>query len=272
MNNERGRSAFAIPGAEQWELTSQAGDDYRIMVWTPETAVPEDGFPIIYMLDANAAFGTMAETVRLLSMGPYRIEPSIVVGIGYNIDQPLHTERRFYDYTVYASEDELPPRKDKSPWPLTGGAEHFLQFIEQELKPLIEQTYTVNRSRQMLFGHSLGGLFALYTLFMKGEAFQFYVAGSPSIWWKNEHIVPYTEQLIAEAQRSPLHSSLFIGVGSLEKPHMVRDARLMYERLSAADIPGFSVQYRCFEDEGHLSIVTPLIGRAIRFADQGNQV
>lgn len=270
MNIDGERSPFVISGAEQWKLTSRMGNGYRMMVWTPEGAAPAAGFPVIYLLDANATFGTMVETVRLLSMGPYQIEPSIVVGIGYETDKPLHTQRRFYDYTVFASDDELPPRKDDSPWPLTGGAEHFLLFIEHELKPLIERIYPVNKSRQTLFGHSLGGLFVLYTLFMKGDAFQNYVAGSPSIWWKNEHIVPYAERLKEAAQVSPLRSSLYIGIGSQEKPHMVRDAKLMYEHLSAADIPGFNVEYHCFEDEGHLSIIAPLIGRALRFAEQRN--
>lgn len=270
MNDNPIRTTFGIPGAEQWNLTSDAGEHYRVMVWVPPTMAPENGFPVLYMLDANAAFGTMTETVRLLSMGPYRIEPSIVVGIGYDTDQPLDTPRRFNDYTVYASDNELPPRKDDSPWPVTGGAERFLLFIEQELKPFIEQMYAINRDQQTLFGHSLGGFFVLYTLFTKGEAFQNYVAGSPSIWWKNGFIIPYADNLIESAQLTPLNSSLYIGVGSQEKPHMIQDARLMYEHLSHADIPGFHVEHRCFEDEGHLSIIAPLIGRAIRFADNRN--
>lgn len=88
--------------------------------------------------------------------------------------------------------------------------------------------------------------------------------------WKNGYIVPYVDNLIESAQRSPLKSSLYIGVGSQEKPHMIQDARLMYERLSNADIPGFNVEYHCFEDEGHLSIMASLISRAIRFAENRN--
>ena len=266
MNKSEYPDNFTIPGAKQWRLTSSSGSEYRIMIWVPDTPAPEDGYPILYMLDGNAAFGMMVETARLLSRGPYRIEPSIVVGIGYDTDEPLHTERRFYDYTIHASDDELPARKVHSPWPLTGGIESFLLFIEQELKPLIEDKYNVNRRKQTLFGHSLGGFFVLYTLFMKHDAFQYYVAGSPSIWWKQGYIIPYAERLIEAGQQQSLHASLYLGVGSLEKPHMINDAKQMYERLTQAAVPGFQVQFHYFEDEGHLSIIPSLISRAVRFS------
>ncbi|UVI30460.1 hypothetical protein [Paenibacillus spongiae] len=43
-------------------------------------------------------FGMMVETLRLLGRGPHRIDPSIIVRIGYPTDQPLDGLRRFYDY------------------------------------------------------------------------------------------------------------------------------------------------------------------------------
>jgi hypothetical protein len=107
------------------------------------------------MLDANSAFGAMAETVRMLGQGPHKVGPAVVVGIGYETDRPLETDRRFYDYTVRAGAEELPPRKDGTPWPATGGADEFLDFLENELRPAIEREVPINRSRQTLIGHSL---------------------------------------------------------------------------------------------------------------------
>lgn len=78
------------------------------------------------------------------------------------------------------------------------GAEQFLAFIEEELKPLIEREVPIDRTRQTLFGHSLGGWLVLYTLFTRSRAFQYYAAGSPSIWWKNRCIVPVAEHLIRQ--------------------------------------------------------------------------
>lgn len=269
MKQTEKRSAFAIPGAEQRTVISNRGASYRIMVYKPEVPAPETGFPVIYMLDANSAFGSMAETVRLQTRGPHMLEPAVVVGIGYDTDQPFETNRRFYDYTVYADKTELPNRKDGSEWPTTGGADVFLTFIEEELKPLIEQEISIDRNRQTLFGHSLGGLFTLYTMFTKRQAFQVYAAGSPSIWWKNQFLFPLAERFAKEAQEStaePIQTSLLIGIGSEEKAEMVVDAKEMYERLSSSNIPGMQVQYRCFDDEGHLSVLLPYIGLVIRSA------
>ena len=65
MEQKLKRSAFTIPGTEQWTLKSRRGAEYRIMVFKPESAPPAEGYPVIYMLDANAVFGTVAEKVRL---------------------------------------------------------------------------------------------------------------------------------------------------------------------------------------------------------------
>ncbi|MGG1312037.1 alpha/beta hydrolase [Cohnella laeviribosi] len=270
MEQKLKRSAFTIPGTEQWTLKSRRGAEYRIMVFKPESAPPAEGYPVIYMLDANSAFGAMAETVRMLGQGPHKVGPAVVVGIGYETDRPLETDRRFYDYTVRAGADELPPRPNGSAWPETGGADRFLDFIEEELKPLIERELPVDRSRQTLFGHSLGGFFVLYTFFTRREAFQTYAAGSPSTWWKNRYLVSHADRLAASAAETPPErapqTGLFIGVGSLEKPHMIEDARDLYERLSAAGVPGLRLEYRCLEEENHLSVIYPLLGRAVRFA------
>lgn len=257
---------FRIPGAEQWNMTSSRGQEYRIMLWRPDTAAPEGGFPVIYMLDANACFGAMAEAVRMHAWGPHRLEAAIVVGIGYDTARPFETDRRFYDFTIHAAEDELPERKIAAPWPATGGAEPFLDFIEEELKPLIERELPINRSRQTLFGHSLGGWLALYTMFTRPHAFQFYAAGSPSIWWKNHYLVPVANQSVLrwEKEGLPAFAGLYLGVGGLEKPYMVTDAEAMYELLSAAGLPGFNVKHYCYEGETHLSVIFPFIVRVIR--------
>lgn len=273
------KQPFRIPGAEQWKLTSSGGRDYCIMLWKPDEPAPAGGFPVIYLLDANACFGTMAEAVRMHARGPHRLEASVVVGIGYETDQPFDTDARFYDFTIHAAEDELPERPIVAPWPETGGAEQFLAFIEEELKPLIERKAPINRARQTLFGHSLGGWFVLYTLFTRPWAFQHYAAGSPSIWWKNRYIMPVVEQLVwqwreagsvaddrsaADSAGAQPSTGLYLGVGSLEKPHMIEDAKAMFERLNAAGIRGFHVSYTCFAEESHLSVLFPFIVRVIR--------
>lgn len=42
---------------------------------------------------------------------------------------------------------------------------------------------TVGNGISTLFGSSLGGLFTLYALLERPEAFNAYIAVSPAIWW-----------------------------------------------------------------------------------------
>lgn len=262
------RQSFVIPGAEQWNMTSRHGNTYRIMLWRPDSPAPDEGYPVIYMLDANACFGAMAEAVRMHARGPHRLEAAVVVGIGYDTDQPFDTDRRFYDYTIPAYKDELPERKIAAPWPKSGGAEQFLNFIENEVKPIIEQELPINRRRQTLFGHSLGGWFALYTMFTHRQSFQFYAAGSPSIWWKNNYIVPVAERIVRSwkaGEQLGQQVGLLLGVGGLEKPTMVDGAKELYELVSQAGIPDLQVEHYCFAGENHLSVIFPFIVRTVRF-------
>ncbi|WP_178022473.1 alpha/beta hydrolase [uncultured Paenibacillus sp.] len=261
------RQPFRIPGAEQWTMTSRSGRNYRIMLWKPDTEAPEGGFPVIYMLDANACFGAMTEAVRMHARGPHRLETAVVVGIGYEGDQPFATEHRFYDYTIQAAADELPERKMDAPWPETGGADYFLRFIEEELKPAIEREVPIDRQRQALFGHSLGGWFTLYTLFMRTRAFQVYAAGSPSIWWKNHYLLPVAKRWLNDREllnaQAEIPLRIFLGIGGLEKPHMVQDAKVMSELL-ASGIAGLNPEIYQYEEETHLSVIFPFIVRVVR--------
>ncbi|WP_027093478.1 alpha/beta hydrolase [Cohnella thermotolerans] len=281
--------AFSISGASQRRWIRPDGRMHRIMLWKPEGAPSEAGYPVLYVLDANAVFGTVAEAVRLQTRGPHRLaDGAAVVGIGYETNGPFDVERRFYDYTVRAEAEELPPRKDGTPWPATGGADEFLDFLENELKPAIEREVPIDRSRQTLIGHSLGGLLALRALFSGRGTYRFYAAGSPSIWWKNRWIAAearrWAEQasaprpLDAGGSTRAVRSSeangrareadvrLLLAVGGREKPHMVEDARHLYERLTAEALPGLQVEYCLYPEESHLSVLLPFIAKAVRSA------
>ncbi|MCG2963759.1 alpha/beta hydrolase, partial [Escherichia coli] len=78
------------------------------------------------------------------------------------------------------------------------------------LKPQIEKTFSINVLHQTLFGHSLGGLFALYTLFIKATAFQYYIAISPSIWWDNRYILTRVEPFMTNLHKQKNRLNLFL--------------------------------------------------------------
>src|SRR5690606_10731158 len=70
----------------------------------------------------------------------------------------------------------------------TGGAPNFMAFIQTELQPMLASSYPVDARRQVLLGHSLGGLFVLHTLLKQPDAFFAYVASSASVWWADRYL------------------------------------------------------------------------------------
>jgi len=256
--------AYRISGTVTWSMRSESnGRAYRISVAEPMGPPPEGGYPVLYSLDANASFGTLAEAVRLQSRTPRGITPSIIVGIGYDSDSPIVTDERFYDYTVPAAAHELPVRPNGMPWPETGGADDFLDFIELQLIPRVASRYPVNPGKQSVFGHSLGGFFVLYALFTRPHVFRRYIAASPSVWWK-QHVLYKTWEVTKPFFR-PLdfQRKLSIFVGTEEKPSMVQDARDLYAKLREhKDL--LHAELHEIEGEGHVSVLPSLVSPLLR--------
>jgi len=241
------------------------------------------------MLDGNAAFGTMTEAVATQSARPEAtgVVPSVVVGIGYQTSELLDPVARTFDYTPDVDRAALSTRADGSEWPPTGGASAFLDFIEDELKPAIQHDFQVDRRRQVLFGHSFGGLFALFALFTRPDSFSSYIAASPSIWFGDRAILAAEREFAASLHGRARDLRLMIGVGGLEqtlssqelempggsprvpwieKNRMVDNAREMAQRLEGLRVDGLQVAYEELPGENHASVVPTLVGRALRFA------
>lgn len=185
-----------VPAARQLDVRSSVGGHAsRLFVSVPDFPVPANGFPVLYVLDGNAAFPVAAFLARGAA-GRSEVTghvPPIVVGIGYPGDTDFDVPSRLRDYTP-------------------GGAQLFLDFIEHEVKPLIAANHPVDRSRQAIFGHSFGGLFVLHALFKRPGSFSTFIASSPSIWWQDKVLLNDLPAL----QQGGVRPRLQISVGALE--------------------------------------------------------
>jgi uncharacterized protein len=270
-----GVSEFTIPRTKQRVMYSHYGNrEYRIFVAQPYADPPPSGFPVIYVLDANSVFGTMVEAMRVQAGRPDRtgVVPAVIVGIGYPTEKPF-SPARFYDFTMSVPESELPARPDGTAWPEMGGAAAFLEFIETELKPEIEREWPIDRTRQAIFGHSLGGLFALQVLFTKPTAFRTYIAGSPSIHWSKQLLLEEEQRFVARIKQEALNVDVLLAAGELERSHKSRinaHAEELAERLSALADLGVYVEFQEFAGEGHVSVLPALISRALRFVSRNS--
>lgn len=261
---------FQRAGASQIDVISRKGRDYRIFISVPSVPPPPEGFPVIYLLDGNASFATAMDTAALQMRRPGGIglAPGIVVGIGYPREAPFDMERRTFDY--------LAPGGNPGPVYKVGGAAQFADFIETELKPMLQSSWPIDRTRQALFGHSFGGLFVLWSLFKQPEAFQAHVAASPSIWWNERAILAEADSYTQRKDTPAAKARILITVGGLErdipfaggKLNMVADAEALATRLRTQAEGAVDVTYAEIADENHMSVVPSAVGRGVRFAWQ----
>ncbi len=214
-------STFDLPGLEQYTLCSSKGLEYRIVIAHPSAPPPAAGYPVIYVLDGNAWTSIISEVIRVNKMFPGvgHVEPAVVVGIGYPTQEAFDIPRRIYDLTTPWA-DSWFLRAHGFSEAKTGGADTFLDFIEHAVKPDIERQFDIDRSRQVLFGHSLGGLFTLRTLLLHSDSFQSYIAISPAIFWNNGALLKDVERfkmMHGQSAEAPKALRLFVAVGDLEQ-------------------------------------------------------
>ncbi|MFJ5444987.1 alpha/beta hydrolase [Methylobacillus methanolivorans] len=272
-----------LPIAQQQDIRSAAtGQTYRIFISKPAVEPPPEGFPVIYVLDGNVLFYPVSMLVHGQSQRREAtgITPAVVVGIGYPTQRMLDEVSR--------AEDLTPPAPDLSDTgdqraPRQGGADRFLDFVEQELKPLIAKEVHINPQQQALFGHSYGGLLTLHTLFTRPQAFQVYIASSPSIWWNKQFILTEEQAFMAASSLDLSHSRLLLMVGGLEqgrpvatdatapgntstqRRQMVDATRELASRLQQAKPHGLSTFYQLQVGENHGTAMWTGSIRAVEF-------
>lgn len=279
-----------LPDTVQFDLApAGGGEPYRIYLYTPPGEAPADGWPVLYLLDGNAVIATAVDTVRV--QAPYTlgtgVQFGIIVAIGYPTDGPYDSVRRSWDMGPPPGQT-YPPHSENGPDVRTGGADHFLAFIADELKPEIARRAPVDPRRQAIFGHSFGGLFVLHALFLRPDAFAAWIAASPAIWWEGAGIVTAAARFVAAEQagggtgrggRLLLLAGEYeqalapfqIGaadaqkrLASFEESRIVDNTRMMAERL--APVSGLSTDYVFLPGETHMSVLPACINHAVRFA------
>jgi len=256
----------SIIATENHRLTSKHVDQvFSIDVWTP-IGIPGP-HPIVYALDGNGYFGMAAQTVGPLVFGG-ELPPMILVGIGYEVVSPM-------DVVTLRTRDLLPTyvegfaeRMAAQGLPLPdgvrpGGADAFLTFINDELKPFIESNYPVDRDDQTLVGDSYGGTFATHVLLNSTDSFDRYVLGSPTLNW-DDGILFGDLSAYADVNRA-LPVKLFLSAGELEIENGILAAtERMIAAIEAEKFEGLELKTHIFPDETHNSVIGATLSRGLR--------
>lgn len=254
---------YTMPSTHAFDMADERGETYRIFVSFPGTEMPADGYPVLYVLDGNAMFASFAEARRIQEYS--EVGKGIVVGVGYPGDQAYHV-RRLDDYT--------PPLIDPPPANVrhlakykSGGQDRFLDFLTGPLRAEIARRYKINAGRQSLFGHSLGGLLALHTLYTRPDAFHSIIAASPSLEW-NEQGVLADERVFTEKMRTGKigkTSRLMVVAGGRDIDDEPGPAIAFVKRMETLSGHGLRLRFKLYEDEGHMTVPVRAVPDTLRF-------
>ncbi|MFO7445093.1 MAG: alpha/beta hydrolase-fold protein [Ignavibacteriaceae bacterium] len=151
-------------------------------------------YPVFYVLDGNVHFNYISGIVNYLAQNG-KIPQMIVVGV-VNINRTL-------DFTPTTSAE----------FQGTGGGEKFFPFITNELLPYIDNNYRTQPYR-ILFGHSLTGMYSIYTFLREPDLFNAFLAASPYVMYDKNYIVESAKTKLKDSYDSKRF--LFITIGSRE--------------------------------------------------------
>jgi len=234
-DNTNSKQYSLYNSTEEYIYSELVADTFHVMVSVPDGYYSSDKrYPVLYVLDGDVAFGMAASIARYLQIGE-NIPELIIVGIGYGALDKSAGEKRRRDYR---------PTK-------TGDAENFLNFLGGQLIPYIDSKYRSIPDDRIINGYSIGGLFAMYTLFTKPETFNRYIIGSPYLVWDNYSIFNYEEN--SPDKISEMKISVFISVGSEESDEKYFDPiDKLVTQIQERNYSGFKLEAKVFDGSTHL--------------------
>lgn len=232
--------------------SERLGRDYELRVQLPSAKVflPGQKLATIYALDGGYGFAGPGG----VSLGDRAtMAPAIIVSLRY---APGQASPRDQDFAHHAFTVDGQTRG--------GGGAAFEAFLLQDLRPFIEARYPADPAGSVLFGHSMGGVFAANVFADKPDAFAGYIIGSV--------VIPRDPGLtdrVAKAASRAHGQRVFLAVGgaedstTLEKRRMAQGFAALTKAFKAG--PGVILQARSYPGENHLSYYPNLVLDGFRF-------
>lgn len=236
-------------------------DKYNVSVYLPED-YDENGsgsYPVLYQLDGNNQGKLTAILASHFKCRGIFSRGFIVVGIGYYYDG--WWDKRTRDYTY--------PRPDTARkfylYPGAGGGLRFHHFLKEELIPYVDSNFRTDNTTygRTLMGHSLGGYFALFTLFYdyqdKGEQsklFKNFIAASPALDYSRDYLLDLETKLVLSNLES-LPVTLYLSISDTEETEPLPIFPILLMRLDKWKYPDFRLQTKVFENYKNPDTIIP---------------
>ena len=214
----------------------------ELFVYTPEGYEQSaEHYPVMYVLDGEGIFFIGAAIANFLS-GNFnqQIPKMIVVGIP----------------NVARNRDFTPAIKQQ---PNVGGADNFINFLNDEVMSFIDNKYRT-QDFNILFGHSLCGMFSIYSLFNYPELFDAYIAASPWLMYDEEYVIKNVEKILND--KSDFTHQIYISIG--DEPAYFNSLDKLTSLLMEKE-SGISWTLEKYENEDHGSIPFRTISDGLGF-------
>ncbi|RIV73988.1 alpha/beta hydrolase [Flagellimonas aequoris] len=210
-------------------------------------------YPIIILLDGYVHFKTASAIVHFMGSRTnrsYLMPETIVVAIE-NVDR----ER---DFTI----TKLQTKRANT----MGGGKKFLDFIEKELIPYVDNHYRAAPHRTLI-GHSLGGLLTVNAYLDPHSLFDAYLAIDPSIWWDETTM----ESRMASMNPTSIDKKLYWATANQGEANYERNKKrhdrfvaMMEERWRDK----LQVKQDYFEEEDHRSVPLPALYEGLKYLNE----
>jgi len=212
-------------------------------------------YPTVYLLDGGDTFPLMAAQHHYLRFGD-EAPAAILVGISYGADTFREGNYRQTDYTA--------PWEERSFW---GGATVFQSVLQDDLFPLIESTYRSDPLRRVLFGHSLGGQFALFNALTKPGLFYGHIASNPAI----HRNLPFFLEWHGGTETGSPRSRVFVASSELDDPDIRKSTLEWVAHWQAVENRPWVLEFRNLPGQTHLSSTPEAfrLGLAWLFSEPG---
>ena len=158
-----------------------------------------DRFDVLYVLDGEWNTSLAEKVYEFLEYGKFIPTNLIIVSVPNYYKNGLNMRDR--DFT--------PTSTGNSEGTKYGGAGNFLLFLKEELIPFINSKYPTKIENNILYGTSLGGLFAIYAYLYEPTLFKSYLTVEPSLWWDKEFINKIASEKLES--KDGIRNTLWIG-------------------------------------------------------------
>jgi uncharacterized protein len=233
--------------------------DHEVRVWLPPTYRSSTRtYPTLWVTDNALEVVQAALTGAGVGTAPELIV--VAVGAPRGTGALEFQRRRSYDFIPPKS--MMGPMFAAMPDSAIGGAQGFLDFLVNQLRPMLAKEYRMDPNDHGYAGHSGGGQFGLYVLFNQPQSFTKYLISSPAAHQ------PWLDMEDAWSKHKDLKARVFLSAGEAEATDPAQVAStvaLVAQRLTGRKYPSLELATRVFPGEDHLTVLPIAYTRGIRY-------